>query len=296
MNPPKMPIHIGDLMRDTGHLRAPMFGAYLALLFHHWATGSLPDDDDQLSAIARMSPAEWKKARPVLEKFFKPGWVHSRVLEDLEESRATYEKLAAAGAKGGKAKAANKRRSSPATSPATSGATSKASSDAVASLKQPLTFNQSDSIGEGARASDSAFTEGSRALAAALWKALGFRTKLEITPEFAGADWRAIEWEQAGWTVDLIETEARRIGPNKPLSYHEKVFATAFAKRQAPLPVVDIRQAETLTVTHGKPRSPIIQAADDLCRRIASFDGPQRGPDELRGEQGQDPPRLLSNG
>jgi uncharacterized protein YdaU (DUF1376 family) len=70
MNPPKMPIHIGDLLRDTGHLRALLIGAYLLLLFHHWSTGELPDDDDQLSAIARMSPAEWRKARPILIKFF----------------------------------------------------------------------------------------------------------------------------------------------------------------------------------------------------------------------------------
>lgn len=135
MNPPKMPIHIGDLLRDTGHLRAPGIGAYLLLLFHHWSTGSLPDDDDQLSAIARMSPAEWRKAKPIIEKFFGLGWVHQRVLDDLAEAKVSYEKLASAGSKGGKARAENKRRLSE--------ATSEASSDATSSLKQPLTFNQS---------------------------------------------------------------------------------------------------------------------------------------------------------
>lgn len=141
------------------------------------------------------------------------------------------------------------------------------------------------------------FTEGSKALASAFWKALGFDGPLQIPPEFAGVDWRAIGWEQAGWTVDLIETEARRVGPDKPLTYHEKVFATTFAKRQAPLPVVEVREAEQLTVkTHAKPRSAIIQASDDLRRKIASFDGPTSPPDGLRSGEGEAAPRLLSHG
>lgn len=126
MNPPKMPIHIGDLMRDTGHLRALLFGAYLALLMHHWSTGSLPEDDDQLSAIARMTPGEWRKAKPIIEKFFEPGWRHGRVEKDLESAKQSYEKRAKAGEKGGKAKAETKQSSSIAT----------------AKPEQPLTFNQ----------------------------------------------------------------------------------------------------------------------------------------------------------
>jgi uncharacterized protein YdaU (DUF1376 family) len=143
MNPPKMPIHIGDLMRDTGHLRAQLFGGYLSLLFHHWSTGALPDDDEQLSAIARMSPAEWKRARPILEKFFKPGWRHGRVEEDLEAAKQSYEKRAKAGSEGGKAKATAKQSSSNATAPP----------------EQPLTFNHtnqekkdSEPIGSGVEA------------------------------------------------------------------------------------------------------------------------------------------------
>lgn len=42
--------------------------------------------------------------------------------------------------------------------------------------------------------------------------------------------------------------------------------------------------------------SKIIQAADDLRRKIASFDGPARGADEPRGGTGAASPRLLSNG
>jgi uncharacterized protein YdaU (DUF1376 family) len=274
-----MPVHIGDYKRDTGHLRAAEHGAYLLLLFHHWATGSLPDDDRQLSAIACMSSAEWKRTKPIVTKFFKPGWVHGRVVADLEEANESYERRARAGAEGGKAKA--KLKPEP--------------SNATAMPQQPITLNlEEDRIVE---ARGSLFTEGSKALTDAFWRAIGISSPLEVSPDYAGTDWRALEWERAGWTADLIEAEVKRVGAGKPLKYYEKVFATAFAKRQAPLPVVEVKQAETITVTtHAKPKSAVIQAADDLVRKLASFDGPAREPDELRGAESETPPRLLSNG
>lgn len=103
MNPPKMPIHLGDYHRDTGHLRAAEHGAYLLLLFHHWSTGELPVDDSQLATIARMTKPEWRKAKPILIKFFDEGWHHGRVEKDLAEAKASYEARAAAGKEGGKA-------------------------------------------------------------------------------------------------------------------------------------------------------------------------------------------------
>jgi uncharacterized protein YdaU (DUF1376 family) len=103
MNPPKMPVHIGDYKRDTGHLRAFEHGAYLMLLFHYWSTGSLPTDDRQLSTIACVTPAEWRRLKPILIKFFGEGWRHGRVEKDLAEAKASYEKRAAAGKEGGKA-------------------------------------------------------------------------------------------------------------------------------------------------------------------------------------------------
>jgi hypothetical protein len=82
-----------------------------------------------------MTNTEWKKARPILEKFFELNWVHGRVVDDLADAKESYEKLSAAGSKGGKARAENKRR--------LSDDTSEASSDATSSLNLPFTFNQS---------------------------------------------------------------------------------------------------------------------------------------------------------
>jgi hypothetical protein len=48
--------------------------------------------------------------------------------------------------------------------------------------------------------------------------------------------------------------------------------------------------------TNERPKSSIIQAADDLRRKLASFDGPARGTEQLRSGEGEASPRLLSNG
>jgi len=49
-------------------------------------------------------------------------------------------------------------------------------------------------------------------------------------------------------------------------------------------------------VTNAKPRSAIIQAADDLRRKIASFDGPTSEAERIRSGEVEASPRLLSHG
>ena len=125
----------------------------------------------------------------------------------------------------------------------------------------------------GDRASASLFTEGSKALADAFWRSLGITHKLQIPPELAGADWRALEWERAGWTEDIITAAIGRIGPGKPISYYEKVFASDFAKRQAPLPIVEIREAEKLTVNrHGASNSQSGSLLASIKRELAELE------------------------
>lgn len=116
MNRPWMPWYIADYLADTAHLRAAQSGAYLHLIMHYWQRGGLPSENVQLAAIARMTDSEWKKARPIIEPFFQmPGWKHKRVEEELSKSLAKYEARAAAGKKGGEAKAESKQNPSNAT-------------------------------------------------------------------------------------------------------------------------------------------------------------------------------------
>lgn len=108
MSLPRMSWHIGDYKRDTGHLRAAGHGAYFLLTMHYWATGGLPDDNQQLAAIACMTDKEWKAIRPTIEAFFQPGWRHKRIDKELAQATEKYERRSAAGRRGGNAKELNK--------------------------------------------------------------------------------------------------------------------------------------------------------------------------------------------
>jgi hypothetical protein len=55
-------------------------------------------------------------------------------------------------------------------------------------------------------------------------------------------------------------------------------------------------QPATVSATNGKPKSAVIQAADDLYRKLASFDAPPSEHGEPRGDESEASPRLLSFG
>lgn len=99
MNRPWMPLYVADYLADTAHLNAAQSGAYLHLIMHYWMNGGLPDDNRQLSLIARMTTAEWRKARPIIQQFFSDGWKHKRIEFELTEAA----RISAAGRAGGEA-------------------------------------------------------------------------------------------------------------------------------------------------------------------------------------------------
>lgn len=108
-----MPLHVGDYLADTGHLSTAQHGAYFLLIMHYWRTGSLPSDDRQLANVTRLPFKSWTDAKPIIQAFFHNGWKHKRIDGDLAATTAKYERRAAAGHKGGVAKA--KQKSSNAT-------------------------------------------------------------------------------------------------------------------------------------------------------------------------------------
>ena len=268
MSRPWMPLYVADYLADTAHLNAAQSGAYLHLIMHYWQKGGLPHDDAQLAAIARMSPSEWKRARSIIAAFFQDGWTHRRIDRELAEANDKYRRRSAAGKKGADAFVASLRKEG--------NAPINALGNTSALPDQPQSQPQTrDEIGEARARGASMLTEGSKARALAFWTALGFADPQVVPPEFAGVDVRAVEWEAAGWSLEMIAVEARRIGPTKPLSYHEKVFATAHARLHAPLPKVEIREAETVQVTHANPQhgSGVVAAARRLAERFEGESG-----------------------
>lgn len=260
MNPPKMPIHIGDLLRDTSHLRAEGMGAYLLLLFHHWSTGELPSDDDQLAAIARLTRGEWKRMRPIIEKFFGPRWKHGRVERDLATAKESYENRAKAGGKGGKAKAANKQSPSIAT----------------ALPEQPLTLNQdkkdSEANASGADAPPEVVDHRKRLFSEGLQKLAAMTGKgPDACRSFVGKCLKAAS-DDAVTVLGLIE-EAER---------NQAVDPSAWIAAR-------LKPRET-----GNGRRTVHDAANDLLAKIREFDA--EPPGGIRSGKGETPLRLLSSG
>jgi uncharacterized protein YdaU (DUF1376 family) len=96
-----MPIYIGDLLRDTGHLSPAEFGAYHFLIYSAWNCGGLlPGDPEKLRRIARMDFTEWESARDTLIAFFQPvegGFRHKRIDAELVKAKARIERASGAG-------------------------------------------------------------------------------------------------------------------------------------------------------------------------------------------------------
>lgn len=103
-----MPLHIGKYLANTTRLTRDQHGAYLLLLMAYWTNGGpLDADDAELAATARATPAEWKRLRPVLVKFFTEEggkWHQKKADKELTKAVALTEAKAAAGRKGAASK------------------------------------------------------------------------------------------------------------------------------------------------------------------------------------------------
>lgn len=79
-----MALYVGDFLKSTLALNTRQVGAYMLLRMEYWQRqGSLPDDDEELAVITRMTLKDWLKDRPKLTRYFeiKNGqWI----LHDLE--------------------------------------------------------------------------------------------------------------------------------------------------------------------------------------------------------------------
>jgi uncharacterized protein YdaU (DUF1376 family) len=96
-----MPLWVADYLADTMHLDTSAHGAYLLLIMAYWRAGGLPDDDQQLCRIVRMTPEEWATARPTIAAFFGDGWRHGRIDAEIAKAEAVHSRRSEAGRRGG---------------------------------------------------------------------------------------------------------------------------------------------------------------------------------------------------
>lgn len=85
-----LPLFVADYLADTTHLERHEHGAYLLLLMAYWRKGGpLPSDDLKLCRIAKATPSEWKKLKPVMLEFFHEDnglWVNKRAEIEIEKA------------------------------------------------------------------------------------------------------------------------------------------------------------------------------------------------------------------
>lgn len=102
-----MPLLVERYKRDTEHLTTEQHGAYLLLLMTGWTRGGLlPDNDAQLSNIARLTPQRWRAHRAVLRSFFQSNGdgqlVQKRLLIEVERAQHLSIVRSAAGQESGR--------------------------------------------------------------------------------------------------------------------------------------------------------------------------------------------------
>ena len=70
---PALPLFTDAYLGDTTHLTTLEHGAYLLLLITAWRAPEcrLPNDDKMLCRFTKLSPAQWKRIKPILMEFFE---------------------------------------------------------------------------------------------------------------------------------------------------------------------------------------------------------------------------------
>ena len=81
-----MPLYIGDFLRDTTGLDAEMIGEYLLLYIAIWSkAGPLPNDNQKLARICRMTTERFIETREELSSLFDAlddVWTHHDLLAE----------------------------------------------------------------------------------------------------------------------------------------------------------------------------------------------------------------------
>ena len=251
-----MPLYVADYLVDTAHLDAAESGAYLHLIMSYWVNGSLPQEDQKLARIARMTTKQWNKSKATIKLFFGPDWSHDRIDRELAQVVEISNKRKAAAEQ----KHANSRASAP------------ANADTLHTSHTQKQVSKKDTR-EVALSSDFEFED--------FWNLWPNKVgKPAALKSFVSARKRA----GLDAIVDGVLAYIRDKPPDRPW-LNPATFLNQNRWEDQPA-----------QVQNGKPQSSIIQAADDLRRKLASFDGPARGVEQLRSGEGETSPRLLSNG
>lgn len=105
--PPSFPLYVQDFVTGTMALSPAERGMYLDCLCYQWEVGGVPGDDvERLARVMRCTPAEAKRAWPVLVSKFVKGddglYRNARLEAVRDEKRVWHESRKKNGEKGGR--------------------------------------------------------------------------------------------------------------------------------------------------------------------------------------------------
>lgn len=85
-----IPFYVSDYLKDTMHLTTEQHGAYMLLIMAYWVNqGPLASDDETLMAITRQTPAQWKKNKNTILRFFQhesDAIRHKRIEREIQDA------------------------------------------------------------------------------------------------------------------------------------------------------------------------------------------------------------------
>ncbi len=106
---PVFPLWIDAYLADTTHLTCEQHGAYFLILLATWRNHGrpLPDDDQRMARVVRMTPARWRKLKPIIAEFFEiidGKWHQKRLEKEWKNSQNYRQKMRENGKRGGRPK------------------------------------------------------------------------------------------------------------------------------------------------------------------------------------------------
>lgn len=267
MSRPWMPLYVADYLADTGHLTTTEHGAYLLLIMHYWANGSLPADDARLARISRLSAKKWGDVRPILAPLFDSNWRHKRIDAELAKSLDI----------------SNKRKKAAEEKHAKKDANAPALAVQMHTQPQPQSQEEDDDGGKRGLVSDEAGT-----LAEELASICGFPDPIGWPPGWCGSPMWVQKCLNEGWSPEVMRSETRAVakrkrdGPIEHFAYLEKPLARAQAEAQRPLPrVVVSNEPEVINARQNQTAGNILDAIDRLEAKMLAGDGSDGGADNL---------------
>src|SRR5258705_1727044 len=254
-----MPLYIADYLAGTAHLTTVEHGAYLLLLMHYWIKGEPPESDEIARRVTRMTNRQWAKSATVLRSLFAEGWRHDGL--DLELAKV-IEKSTSASANARKSHAERKQRADGSQNTNTNNNQNHIEID-VFRRPHSSEMNVSGDL------------HAVEQIAQAFLTAAGYPDRSKAPPGWYNLPERAALWIKFGYSANMIVEETKIVAAKssqpKPLPYFEKVFATAFARINQPLPIVQTPPPEKANVRSRQPGRGIQEAIDAQIARAIDW-------------------------